>query len=74
MNSRDYLDHSLKDDLKRHHYYSSMQKHCKNCGHSVFVVNVDRIICSWCGKYVYKDDKTEFSYKIKENLNKRNGE
>ena len=26
----------------------------------------DRVICNYCGKYIYKDDKTKFKYKLKE--------
>lgn len=43
---------------------------CK-CSHSIIFHNGnDRELCSWCGKYVYKDSNTEFKYKLKENINK----
>lgn len=39
--------------------------YCKKCGHSVnFLGKRDRMICNWCGNYIYKDDKTEFKYKM----------
>ena len=40
---------------------------CK-CGHSNLMFNVDRMICTWCGSYVYKDKQTEFKYKLKETI------
>ena len=44
---------------------------CK-CGHSVIFPNKeDRIICGWCGHYVYKNDKAKFKYKLKEEMNKK---
>lgn len=40
---------------------------CKKCNHSVqFLGKRDRIICSWCRNYIYKDDKTEYKYKVQE--------
>ena len=39
------------------------------CGHRVLMSNrKDRIICTWCKNYVYKDKATEFRYKMKENM------
>lgn len=39
---------------------------CKKCGHKVTFGRKDRVICSWCGHWIYKDDKTEYKYKIQE--------
>ena len=37
---------------------------CK-CGHSiVFAKSTKKVICSWCGKYVYRDPKEEFKERI----------
>lgn len=49
-----------QDKLKIRHY-------CKNCGHTVIVVE-DKNICSHCKNYVFKDDLTEFKYRLKQNL------
>ena len=41
---------------------------CK-CSHTMlFTGNRDRLCCSHCGNYVYKDKKTEIKYKMKEYL------
>lgn len=38
---------------------------CK-CSHTIlFTGKKDRLICRYCGNYVYKDKKTEFKYKMK---------
>ena len=70
MNGKDYLDKSMKSVTKRIEFYNKVSVHCKNCGHTVTVLSVDRIICDWCGYWVYKDDKTEFMYKMMENIRK----
>lgn len=44
--------------------------YCK-CGHSINIrPYVDRVICNYCKNWVYKDKKTEFKYKFKENVTK----
>lgn len=41
---------------------------CK-CGHSVLIpLGRDKIVCSWCGKYVFKTTRAEFEYRLKEKL------
>ena len=37
------------------------------CGHSVKVLK-DRAVCSWCGRYVYKNKKIEFEERLKMKL------
>lgn len=61
-----YLDHNSKIDKKRSDAYSKMNVYCKKCGHTMFIANEDRRICTHCGYWVYKDNKTEFLYKMKE--------
>lgn len=43
---------------------------CK-CGRRQFITNADRTICSWCGKWIYKDTKTKFKYEMRERLCKQ---
>lgn len=45
---------------------------CK-CGHRVLMSNrKKKIICSWCGNYVYKNKQIEFEEKLKSKINKDN--
>lgn len=62
-----------KDDK----WYSNLQNNltpykrtCK-CGHVVHVFK-DKKICTFCGRYVFKDEKTEFLYRIKCKVKKNN--
>lgn len=44
---------------------------CK-CSHVVILTNVDRVICSHCGNWVYKTPKIKFMYEMKEKIKKAN--
>ena len=39
------------------------------CGHRVLVM-YDKAICSYCGKYVFKNKQDEFKYRLNLTLNK----
>lgn len=55
---------------KYHKIATNNSVKCK-CGHSMKITNkYKRQICRWCGHWVYKDKKTEFEYKLKEQLRK----
>jgi uncharacterized paraquat-inducible protein A len=40
-----------------------------SCGHTM-LMNKAKVLCTWCGKYVYKDKKLEFQDKLKASLKK----
>jgi len=41
---------------------------CK-CGRRVIISNKkDKEVCSWCGRYVFKNKKDEFKYRVKERI------
>ena len=43
---------------------------CK-CGHRVIIpFDKDKKLCRWCGRYVFKNKKDEFVYKLKEKIKK----
>lgn len=53
---------------------TNARKKCK-CGHTQLLGTRDRVICSWCKHWIYKDKQTEFKYNIintKNVLNKYN--
>lgn len=70
MKNKNYLDHTLKATRKRQDIFTKLSVYCPHCGHTVLMINVDRTICTHCGYWVYKDAKTEFMYKMKENIKK----
>lgn len=41
---------------------------CKRCGWKNHMYLGDKKICINCGYYIFKDDKAEFKYKLKEVL------
>ena len=53
---------------------AQMKRACPNCGrkmHFYAYEKTDRILCDWCGKYIFKTKKAEFDYRIKEQINKQ---
>ena len=45
-------------------YYAQFKVKCK-CGHTVLISPVkSKILCSFCGNYVYRDKKIEFMEKL----------
>ena len=64
MNFKEMREHELK--------LLKLNVKC-NCGHIVnFNSNKNKIICSWCGNYVYKNKKVEFIEKLKKEMRKIN--
>ena len=50
---------------------SPYQRQCKNCGRKRIVkMGRDRVLCDWCGHYIYKSDEIEFKYKMMEAIRK----
>lgn len=41
----------------------SLKRKCK-CGHSEYVVNKSKKICSWCGHYIYESPFEEFKDRL----------
>ncbi len=58
-------DEKLQDAIKQ------FNRHCKHCGHTMTVMNADRVLCTWCGHWIYYDEKTEFKYKMLEQMRKK---
>ena len=58
----------FNNDKKAFHFYSEQRQYCY-CGHSV-VIRHDRqkIICSHCGHWIFKNKKDEFIYRLREKL------
>lgn len=59
----------FKEMMKYHSKMTEYKTKCKNCGHGMAIPpQLDKIICDWCGRYIFKDDKTEFKYRLLEKL------
>ena len=55
------------EDKRRIDFFNENSTKC-NCGHTNFLGSRDKIICSWCGKYVFKNEKIKFLHRIGELL------
>lgn len=60
---------SYRHDTKMFNEMSKYIVKCK-CSHSVVITKQDRVLCTYCGNYVYKNKKIEFRYKLRERLSK----
>lgn len=59
---------SYKEIEKEHDTFNNYMIKCK-CSHTILFTGIkDRLICSHCGKYVYRNKKAEMKYKVKELL------
>jgi len=60
------------EDKKLMNVLANFKVKCK-CGHTmVFVTNREKIICTYCGRYIYKNKKLEFKDKILKERRKKN--
>ena len=57
------------NDTKKFNAMANDTIKCK-CGHSVLLGKNKRIICTFCGRWVFKDKKDEFEYRLRERLRK----
>lgn len=59
-----------KDDLEYKKYMESRANHkyaCKHCGHKQLITNkMEKTVCDWCGKYIFKNGLDEFKYRLNE--------
>lgn len=59
---------SLKEEIIRYEELQKYRVKCK-CGHTNYIANkTNKCICSHCHNLVFKDKKTEFEYRLKQNL------
>lgn len=63
---------TFKEDTKLYNGICRLKRYCKCCNHPmVFYQNSKRnkIICPYCGNYIYKNDLIEFKEKLKKYQN-----
>ena len=56
---------NYKKDKVRLDFYTKNSTKCK-CGHTNFLGSRDKVICSWCNRYVFKNKRIEFMYRVGE--------
>lgn len=58
----------FNNDKKSFRFFADNRMYCK-CGHSIMMrKDKDKIICSWCGHWIFKNKKDEFIYRMREKL------
>lgn len=65
---------SFKDIERLSSERAEARKLCPNCGHSILLGRKDKRICNYCGHYVFKDEITEFHYRMREKIFKEKKE
>lgn len=55
------------EDTKLLNAYSEIRVACK-CSHTMSIRARDRVICSYCGNWVYRTPELEFKYKMVEKM------
>lgn len=49
--------------------YDKVKYKCKYCGRRVVIGSTrTKSLCDWCGHWVFKDEKEEFKYRMKERI------
>lgn len=52
--------------------YNKLKYMCK-CGHKVIIPkHIDKNICSWCGRYVFKSKQDELKFRLEERMRRLN--
>jgi hypothetical protein len=60
---------NYREDTKKIDFYTKNSTKCK-CGHTNFLGSRDKIICSWCNRYIFKNKRIEFMYRVGELVKK----
>ena len=59
---------TFKEDTRYFDERNKAKVKCE-CGHSIaFTSKTDKVVCSWCKKYVFKDKKEQFKHDLLKNL------
>ena len=68
MDTRGRQYKSFQEIVRDSHKIQDYMIKCKSSHTILFTWSKDRLLCSHCGNWVYKDKKTEIKYKMKEYL------
>lgn len=58
------IDNTFRNDTKKFKSITDGTKYCK-CGHAIaFAKYTKRVICNWCGHWVYNNKEDEFKDRL----------
>ena len=60
---KNVINRMVREEQKIADKLQPYRRKCK-CGHTVILIDNPYIICSFCGKPIFKDKKVEFIYKV----------
>jgi len=61
-NVRKFIDNEAEKDRRKTAVLEKCRVYCE-CGHSIpFRVGIDRLICNFCGHWVYRNDEIKHKY------------
>ena len=70
MNTYQYLTKKQIENIAN--AKETLKRKCKHCGRrKVIPVYVDRILCDWCGLWIYREPNIEFKYKLEEQMKRK---
>lgn len=59
-----------REDPEKFSYIMTINRTMCKCGHTNNIpAKMDKVVCSWCGNYVFRDKKAEFEFRMKERMN-----
>lgn len=67
---------TIKEDSVLANEKRKMKVRCSHCKHLISFFAFEKVnkkLCDYCHNYVFKDKKTEFEYRLKERLKKKEG-
>lgn len=60
---------SYAEDSRLFEERTRLRVTCKHCGHTKAIPSfVDKVICSWCKHYIFRNDEIESKYRFKEKI------
>ena len=67
---------TIKEDTKLATEQSKYKKYCEFCGHTIsfYAFEKDKKLCSWCGRYNYRNGLVEFKDKLEKKKKEVNNE
>lgn len=62
----DIMKNLISKEVRKTNYLDKIKVYCKNCGHPEIIKHSrDYVICSYCNHIIFKNDKCEFKYNMK---------